>query len=159
MKSELLLEHGLAESPPQHALQAWLFPSCSYCLFPSTRPAPPELRRAEGKGPRGRIWGWGESPLTAPMVAGAVVSRGTAGAPIRAEAVGLVFLILAALLRLTQVGGTQGSLTELAWGREAGQRGSRTLLVLFFSMTCALPMNPLSSGSLLPPGQHLTSSQ
>lgn len=52
--------------------------------------------------------------LTAPMVAGAVVSRGTAGAPIRAEAVGLVFLILAALLRLTQVGGTQGSLTELA---------------------------------------------
>lgn len=49
------------------------------------------------------------------MVAGAVVlSGGTAGASVGAEAVGLVFLVLAFLLGLAQVGGTQGDLAELA---------------------------------------------
>lgn len=58
-----------------------------------------------------------------PMVAGTVVlSGGTARAPIRAEALGFVFLILALLFRLAQVGGAQGDLTELtceARGAEA----------------------------------------
>lgn len=57
------------------------------------------------------------------VVAGAVVlNGGTARASIRAEAVGLVFLILAFLLGLAQVGGTQGNLTEMtceARGAEA----------------------------------------
>lgn len=56
-----------------------------------------------------------QGSLAMPMVAGAVVlSGGTARASIGAEAVDLVFLILAFLLRLAQVGGTQGNLTELA---------------------------------------------
>lgn len=60
--------------------------------------------------------------LAVPMVAGAVVlSRGTARASIRAEAMDFV-LILAFLLGLAQVGGTQGNLTEMtceARGAEA----------------------------------------
>lgn len=52
--------------------------------------------------------------MAVPMVAGTIVlSRGTAGAPIGAEAVGLVLLILAFLLGLAQVGSTQGDLTEM----------------------------------------------
>ena len=49
-------------------------------------------------------------PLAVPMVAGAVVFCGdTAWVSIRAEAVGIVLLIL------TQVGGTQGNFTEMAY--------------------------------------------
>lgn len=51
------------------------------------------------------------------MEAGAVVLSGsTARASIRAEAVGLVLLVLAFLLGLAQVGSTQGNLTEMTWG-------------------------------------------
>lgn len=65
---------------------------------------------------------WKMLPLAVPMVAGAVVlSRGTARASIRAEAMDFV-LILAFLLELAQVRGTQGNLTEMTWGGEIGQR-------------------------------------
>lgn len=65
-------------------------------------------------------------PLAVPMVAGAVVlSRGTARAPIGAEAVGRVLPILAFLLGLAQVGGTQRDLTEMTWDREMSQRKNR----------------------------------
>lgn len=80
------------------------------------------------------------------MVAGAVVlSGGTAIASIRAEARGLVFLILAFLLRLAEIGGTQGNLTKLtckARGAEAkegswevkaaGSRGARATQTLIY---------------------------
>lgn len=49
------------------------------------------------------------------MVAGAVVFCGdTAWVSIRAEAVGIVLLILTFLFGLAQVGGTQGNFTEMA---------------------------------------------
>lgn len=53
--------------------------------------------------------------LAMAVVAGAVVlGRDTAGTSIRAEAVGSVFLVLALLARLAQVGGAQGNITKLA---------------------------------------------
>lgn len=82
------------------------------------------------------------------MVAGAVaLNGGTARAPIRAEAMGLVLLILALLLGLAQVGGTQGSFTEMTCGGEMGQRENRVSPCPpwgqshFLHMTCSLPMN------------------
>lgn len=59
---------------------------------------------------------WQMLPVTVPMLAGAVVlSRGTAGASTGAETVDLVLLMLAFLLVLAEVEGTQGNLTELTW--------------------------------------------
>lgn len=53
-------------------------------------------------------------PLAMAMVAGAfVLGRDTARTPIRADAGGSVFLILALLSRSAQVGGAQGDLTKL----------------------------------------------
>lgn len=99
----------------------------------------------------------GRLPLAVPMVAGAVViNGGTARASIRAEAVGLVLLILALLLGLAHVGGTQGNLTEMTWGGEMGQRENRVPLCPwwdqshFLHMTCSLPTNLSFSGFLLP---------
>lgn len=60
------------------------------------------------------------------MVAGTAVLRGsTARTSIGAETVGLVLLVLALLLELAQVRGTQGDLTEITWGGEMGQRENR----------------------------------
>ena len=59
---------------------------------------------------------WKMLPLAVPMVAGAVVYCGdTAWVSIRAEAVGIVLLILTFLFGLAQVGGTQGNFTEMAY--------------------------------------------
>lgn len=66
---------------------------------------------------------WEMLPLAVPMVAGAVVfSWGTARTSTGAEAVGLFLRILASLLGLAQVGGTQGNFTEMTWCGEIGQR-------------------------------------
>ena len=71
----------------------------------------------------------GRLPLAVSVVAGAVVlNGGTARASVGAEAVSLVFLILAFLLGLAQVGGTQGNLTEMTWGGEMGHRENRVPL-------------------------------
>lgn len=70
-------------------------------------------------------------PLAMAMVAGAVVlGRDAAGISIRAEAVLSVFLILALLLRLAQVGGAQGDFTKLAcvWEFRGDESESRKSL-------------------------------
>lgn len=97
-------------------------------------------------------------PLAMPMVAGAVVlSRGTARASIGAEAVDLVFLILAFLLRLAQFGGTKGNLTELAWGGDMSQIENKTFYALeettgHLCMTGLLPIDLSFTDFLLPSG-------
>lgn len=87
------------------------------------------------------------------VVAGAVVlARDTARTSIRAEAVGSVFLVLALLPRLAQVGGAQGNVTKLACecGWERSLRGKKApicpesqrsplVLLSFLGLCCPCP--------------------